>query len=160
MQHHGLPTRLLDWTESALAGLYFAVNSHLDRDGVLYVLAPLELNGHQTGKPMLFAPRTAEIHPKLMACFQGTEKTEDIVAILAHQSNERMRSQCGHFTIHGTPKDLREVARPDYLKSIPIPAKAKPVIRKQLEYFGVRRSTLFCDLDSLAIDLREQHGLG
>lgn len=43
MQHYGVPTRLLDWSESPLVGLYFAVESMND-DGALWLLRPSELN--------------------------------------------------------------------------------------------------------------------
>jgi hypothetical protein len=37
-QHYGLPTRLLDWSKSALIAAYFAVNSHPDQDGALWCI--------------------------------------------------------------------------------------------------------------------------
>ena len=50
-RHHTVPTRLLDWTESPLVGLYFAThsleerhNNDDDKDGALWLLLPTELN--------------------------------------------------------------------------------------------------------------------
>ncbi|MGE5416734.1 MAG: FRG domain-containing protein [Acidobacteriota bacterium] len=45
MRHHGLPTRLLDWTEGALIALFFAVNeSSSDDDPAVWMIHPIELN--------------------------------------------------------------------------------------------------------------------
>ena len=46
MQHHRVPTRLLDWSESPLAGLFFAVEEEPGADGALWCLLPTELNKH------------------------------------------------------------------------------------------------------------------
>ena len=44
MRHHGVPTRLLDWSESPLVAAFFSAIKHDDRDGAIWALMPLELN--------------------------------------------------------------------------------------------------------------------
>src|SRR5690606_15974923 len=49
MQHYGIPTRLLDWSENALVALFFAVNNaEIDnkKRSVVYVLQPYLLNNY------------------------------------------------------------------------------------------------------------------
>src|ERR1039457_996053 len=44
MQHYSMPTRLLDWSESPLVSLSFAVTDNVAYDGALWILMPTVLN--------------------------------------------------------------------------------------------------------------------
>ena len=64
MQHYGVATRLLDWTEGALLALYFAIREtrrfHRTESGAaVYALDPLSLNQSAVGKRRIVYPEGA-----------------------------------------------------------------------------------------------------
>jgi hypothetical protein len=164
MQHYGMPTRLLDWTESYLSALYFAVASRASTaDGAVWVLDPWSLNEHAIG--MLSAP-TAD-NPKLEAysIASGPEGLgRDVpakfpVAVRPPRANPRINAQRGSFTLHGSLKSsldvlVREVnkgrAEPEIrLHKIVIAGASKRQLRKELYLAGVTEGVLFPDLVGL-----------
>ncbi|MEM6394117.1 MAG: FRG domain-containing protein [Planctomycetota bacterium] len=153
-QHYGLPTRLLDWTESPLVSLYFSVVGNPAKDGVIFALHPRDMNRATNGDPTLVPLSSSPAKELIYAAFDDNVVMGKHLAILSNELDPRMLVQQGVFTIHGTGEDLSRVDKlGGVLTRFIVSSNAKSRIAAELDWLGVRRRTLFPDLASLADDL-------
>lgn len=171
MQHYGLPTRLLDWSESALVAAYFATKYDRDmstwkgdREAAIWMLQPETLNnGQGYGRvfPSLNAGSLSRLVQEAFKNAPASEisaKTYDVIAAVPVNHDLRMVMQQGAFTIHAS--DVALDARPDcrpWLRKIVIPGESVPQMGASLDVLGIRLSDVFPDLSHLAIDLMRMH---
>jgi hypothetical protein len=163
MQHCGAPTRLLDWTESALVALYFAIRDKADEnDAAVWILEPWKLNEHVAKLYEVIAPgASAGMVPSHVDRYKDwlpdrysiRELLVELpVAVYPTQFSRRISSQRSCFTIHGSDFDgfdhLPEKARP-YLRKIVIPGPKTAEIEKSLALAGIDEVTVYPDLDGL-----------
>jgi hypothetical protein len=106
-QHYGLPTRLLDWTQNAAVALFFACCDDPDKDGLVVILNPIQLN--QAVDPKL--PRIFDsdrdgliIEPYFKLGGRVSSRGKRTIALNPTWNTDRIALQHGCFTLHGSRK--------------------------------------------------------
>ena len=176
-RHYGLPTRLLDWTESPLTALYFAINSDTTPSPSVWVLNPHRLNRFATGDESLiypfgevtdhWLPNSVDRDFPYEFEYEGAQfSNEHPIAIVPEWHEPRIAAQRGMFTVHGTSSialdeidSLRQPASDPALVQVQIAHRSSDKINDHLASLGITKSSLFPDLDSLAHDVSRRHGV-
>lgn len=177
MQHHAVPTRLLDWTDGALIGLHFAVRDKTLTQPIVYVLDPYWLNDEILKKH----PDRADMKSRWKAfCEKHPLEDDDEWERLYLPADEedakepllntpqipllwdsphitrRVAAQRSRFMIFGCEfswlSDLADKT-PSRIHSIEIDAKSVNTIRHELMDAGISESVIFPDLDGLGREL-------
>jgi hypothetical protein len=164
MQHYGVPTRLLDWSESPLTSLYFAISDEENEevDSALWMLKPIELNKLANIKTTEknFIPSFDDEYLKnynIVNVNSNSRVEMSPVATIATRNNSRIQAQLGVFTIHHLDrKPLDEFCVNSEIIKYKIPSTSKQNIRNELDLLSVNKFSLFPELSSIGEILKKK----
>lgn len=155
-QHHGAPTRLVDWSTSPLVAAWFAVTSYpQDADAAIFALelvrSDIDILDITTGMAVSVATG---------ATFEGPFHMKKGVYLIETASvSARITTQRGIFTLHGKPTDSLAIP-PEHTFDIPRPLR--PEFQGRLLDLGIDASHIYPDLDGLCktLDWKLKSGRG
>ncbi len=171
-QHHGLPTRLLDWTFSPFVALHFAT-ANIERfkiDGAIWCVDYVQLHKLMPKKlknilknegSNVFTVDMLYNGAKSLSILDNLDESQFVVFLEPPSLDDRMVNQYALFSLMSSPtgvfdhwlKDHR-----DLFKKVIIPANLKWEIRDKLDQVNITERVLFPDLDGLSRWLKRHYG--
>ena len=161
MQHHSLPTRLLDWSKSPYAAIFYAVNSYPETNGAFIIMTASNLHDIQS-----IRSREDENKPQINNFIQidksvRLEEYEKVMTIITCPTpTERMKSQSSSFSLSSEITEPHDITAdnivfsrignpPEEKYSIfdkyIIPKNLKKDFLSKLNEIDINASTLFPD---------------
>lgn len=170
-QHHGLPTRLMDWTYSPLVAAHFATTGGDPmKDRVVWKLDWKSVHEHFDFPPLVFTVEKLEetLNKKSLPLIWDVmdiknPATQPFVCVLEPPSvDARIVAQSAIFTLssdkmRSLDQTLTESGLADTLTRFVIPADKVPVVREQLDLCGIDERRLFPDLGGITSVLRRHY---
>ena len=133
-QHHGLATRLLDWTKNPLVALYFAT---------------FDLNQKSDASVFIMDFKNKVLKTKEIKPFDS----KIIVSGVFYPKglSARVINQRGVFTISNKPQlSLEKILNENTFIKLRIKGTAKKAMLRNLEQYGVNEFSIYQDLDNLS----------
>jgi hypothetical protein len=154
MQHHGAPTRLIDFTWSPYVAAFFALERTL-ADGVVWAMNPARVDSSR-------APSPARVDPRCKGNFKRyfLKGNRRLIWMGEPQNmNRRLIAQSGTFAVPGmvdvpVEEILSDADPENILAKIVIRNAVREVAMRELYRMNITYATLFPDLDGLARSMR------
>ncbi|PFD12348.1 MULTISPECIES: FRG domain-containing protein [Bacillus cereus group] len=176
MQHYGLKTRLLDWTESFGTALYFAFNDwnyKENKEACIWLLDPHALNLYLHGEHGIYTTRTLDNYnvkqfPLLFGAEHKRNKNmnfnDNSFAIYPPKNSSRVLSQKGFFTIQSNclvdlEEELKQICpneKDKILKKIKLTPDMVENVYEYLTINGINDFSIFNDIDGLCKSLNKE----
>lgn len=173
MQHHGAPTRLLDWSVSPYVAAYFACQQDgLQQDGAVWCFCHSQLRAafrteYGSELPDFTLSETEDSTGAVAKLHQQLANPGDRVAVAPLEfkffSSTRMAEQQGRFTMSlAIHQDHRHIitAVHRHVKRLIIPHAAKPAFLTELRRMNITAAALFPGVDGLGRSVAELTSLG
>lgn len=170
-QHHGLPTRLLDWTYSPFIAMHFATanTEKYDTDGVIWQVDFVKIN-QLTPDPLqtiliqekcnAFTLEMLEENFASLSRFDELNGPGHAIFFEPPSLDDRIVNQYALFSVMTSPTEILDdylVSHPTLYRRLIIPKELKWEIRDKLDQANITERVLFPGLDGLAHWLKRHY---
>jgi hypothetical protein len=170
-KHHGLPTRLVDWTFSPYVAMHFLTSAmhYFNEDGCIWAVNYIKVHEKLPGKlkNLLFEEGsdvfTIDMLNNALKDLEEFDSLSSEIFLLFFEPpsiDQRIINQYALFSLLSSPEayvdDWLE-KHPDTFKKFVIPASLKWEIRDKLDQANITERVLFPGLDGLSMWLKRQY---